>query len=224
MKEVMMCAQKLAEAILNSDVYQHMHALEEQVTQDEDATKAIAAYMEKRTAVEQAMRKPDIDPTQLAEAAQELEDVQQAMNDCPIIRDMRDAQKKYQDMMDNVNRILAPCRHRRNGRRQRRSAHLRLHRQLRLLRRLPLIRNKQEDYLWKHAFMGWKSSKPAEKLLPRATNMSGGWSPEGAVAQTRHSTDPSGRSLVTFWRAQEVTPSPPQRRREQRKKPMRHIP
>ena len=201
MKEVMMCAQKLAEAILNSDVYQHMHALEEQVTQDEDATKAIAAYMEKRTAVEQAMRKPDIDPTQLAEAAQELEDVQQAMNDCPIIRDMRDAQKKYQDMMDNVNRILrlvvtgeteddkggqptsgctgncASC----GG--------------------LPLIRNKQEDYLWKHAFMGWKSSKPAEKLLPRATNMSGGWSPEGAVAQTRHSTDPSGRSLVTFWRA-----------------------
>lgn len=106
MKEVMMCAQKLAEAILNSDVYQHMHTLEEQVTQDEDATKAIAAYMEKRMAVEQAMRKPDIDPTQLAEAAQELEDVQQAMNDCPIIRDMRDAQKKYQDMMDNVNRIL----------------------------------------------------------------------------------------------------------------------
>ena len=106
MKEVMMCAQKLAEAILNSDVYQHMHTLEEQATQDEDATKAIAAYMEKRTAVEQAMRKPDIDPTQLAEAAQELEDVQQAMNDCPIIRDMRDAQKKYQDMMDNVNRIL----------------------------------------------------------------------------------------------------------------------
>ena len=50
MKEVMMCAQKLAEAILNSDVYQHMHTLEEQVTQDEDATKAIAAYMEKRTA------------------------------------------------------------------------------------------------------------------------------------------------------------------------------
>ena len=106
MKEVMMCAQKLAEAILNSDVYQHMHTLEEQVTQDEDATKAIAAYMEKRTAVEQAMCKPDIDPSQLAEAAQELEDVQQAMNDCPIIRDMRDAQKKYQDMMDNVNRIL----------------------------------------------------------------------------------------------------------------------
>ena len=52
------------------------------------------------------MRKPDIDPSQLAEAAQELEDVQQAMTDCPIIRDMREAQKKYQDMMDNVNRIL----------------------------------------------------------------------------------------------------------------------
>lgn len=106
MKEVMMCAQKLAEAILNSDVYQQMHTLEEQVTQDETATKAIAAYMEKRTAVEQAMRRQDIDPDELAAAAQELEDVQQAMNDVKIIRDMRDAQKKYQDMMDNVNRIL----------------------------------------------------------------------------------------------------------------------
>lgn len=106
MKEVMMCAQKLAEAILNSDVYQQMHTLEEQVTQDEAATKAIATYMEKRTAVEQAMRRQDIDPDELAAAAQELEDVQQAMNDVKIIRDMRDAQKKYQDMMDNVNRIL----------------------------------------------------------------------------------------------------------------------
>lgn len=106
MREVMMCAQKLAEAILNSDVYQQMHTLEEQVTQDEAATKAIAAYMEKRTAVEQAMRRQDIDPDELAAAAQELEDVQQAMNDVEIIRDMRDAQKKYQDMMDNVNRIL----------------------------------------------------------------------------------------------------------------------
>ena len=120
MKEVMMCAQKLAEAILNSDVYQHMHTLEEQVTRDEDATKAIAAYMEKRTAVEQAMRKPDIDPSQHhPRHAGRSEEVSG-----------HDGQREPHP---------APCCHRRNGRRQRRSAHLRLHRQLRLLRRLPLI-------------------------------------------------------------------------------------
>ena len=102
MKEVMMCAQKLAEAILNSDVYQHMHTLEEQVTQDEDATKAIAAYMEKRTAVEQAMRKPDIDPTQLAEAAQELGK--------RIIRHIRDrADEKMRETGLNFSVIATPA-------------------------------------------------------------------------------------------------------------------
>ncbi len=106
MREVMMCAQKLAEAILHSDVYQHMHQLEESVTSNPDATQVISAYMEKRTATEQAMRKQDIDPVAIAAAAQELEEAQQQMDNCPIIKEMRDAQKQYQDMMDNVNRIL----------------------------------------------------------------------------------------------------------------------
>lgn len=106
MREVMMCAQKLAEAILRSDVYQHMHQLEESVTSNPEATQAIASYMEKRTATEQAMRRQDVDPVAIAAAAQELEEAQQQMDNCPIIKEMRDAQKQYQDMMDNVNRIL----------------------------------------------------------------------------------------------------------------------
>ena len=178
MKEVMMCAQKLAEAILNSDVYQHMHTLEEQVTQDEDATKAIAAYMEKRTAVEQAMRKPDIDPSQLAEAAQELEDVQQAMNDCPIIRDMRDAQKKYQDMMDN----------------------LRLHRQLRLLQRLPLIWESKIIHEIMPLWVRNQASQPKSSSRPQETLMAGGVQ-RGLKSRLAPSSAPSGRSLVPFWRA-----------------------
>lgn len=106
MREVMMRAQALAEAILNSEVYQHMHALEEQVTTESAATQAIAAYMEKRTAVETTLRQSDMNPEQLAKAAQELEEVQQQMDANPLIAQMRAAQKQYQDMMDNVNRIL----------------------------------------------------------------------------------------------------------------------
>ncbi len=106
MREVMMCAQKLAEAILRSDVYQHMHQLEESVTSNPEATQVIASYMEKRTATEQAMRRQDVDPVAIAAAAQELEEAQQQMDNCPIIKEMRDAQEQYQGMMDNVNRIL----------------------------------------------------------------------------------------------------------------------
>ena len=49
MREVMMKAQALAEAILQSEAYKTMHDLEERVTQDEAATSLISAYMEKRS-------------------------------------------------------------------------------------------------------------------------------------------------------------------------------
>ena len=47
MREVMLKAQALAEAIVESETYKTMHDLEEQVTKDEKATALIAAYMEK---------------------------------------------------------------------------------------------------------------------------------------------------------------------------------
>lgn len=106
MRDVMMKAQALAEAILASETYQKMHALEEQVTKDPEATAAISAYMEKRGEVEKVLHAPDMDPEKLAEAAQILEKVEAEMDACPMVRDMREAQQKFQEMMDNVNRIL----------------------------------------------------------------------------------------------------------------------
>ena len=64
--------------------------------------------------------------------------------------------------------------------------------------------------------MGWKSSMAANKPLPRATNMSGGGSPEGAEVQTCTLFSPLWALFGTFLARQRVTTSPPQRRREQR--------
>ena len=168
MKEVMMCAQKLAEAILNSDVYQHMHTLEEQVTQDEDATKAIAAYMEKRTAVEQAMRKPDIDPTACRSRAGAG---RRAAGDERLPHHPRHAGRAEEVSGHDGQREPhpAPCCHRRNGRRQRRSAHLRLHRQLRLLRRLPLIWEGKIIHEIMPLWVGNQASQPKSPSRPQQT-------------------------------------------------------
>ena len=51
MREVMQKAQELAEAIVESSVYQRMHSAELQVNKDEEAVKAVAAFVEKRQAV-----------------------------------------------------------------------------------------------------------------------------------------------------------------------------
>ncbi len=106
MREVMMKAQELAQAILESETYKTMHDLEGQVTQDEAATAAIAAYMEKRSNVELLLRSPEFDAEKVAAAGQELQDAEEAMNSCGMVKDMREAQEKFQEMMDNVNRIL----------------------------------------------------------------------------------------------------------------------
>ncbi len=106
MRDVMMKAQALAEAIVKSEIYQTMHTLEDQVTRDEAATATISAYMEKRGEVELLLRSPEFDAEKVAAAGQELEAAEKAMNDCAMVKDMREAQQTFQEMMDNVNRIL----------------------------------------------------------------------------------------------------------------------
>ena len=106
MREVMMKAQALAEAIVQCDTYKTMHDLEDQVTKDEKATALIAAYMEKRNDVELLLRSPDFDAEKVAAAGEELQNAEKAMEECTMVKDMREAQVKFQEMMDNVNRIL----------------------------------------------------------------------------------------------------------------------
>ena len=106
MREVMMKAQALALAILESEAYKTMHDLEEKVTQDEAATAAIATYMEKRGNVELLLRAPEFDAEKVAAAGEELQNAEKAMDECTIVKDMREAQQTFQEMMDNVNRIL----------------------------------------------------------------------------------------------------------------------
>ena len=106
MSEVMMKAQALAESIAQSDIYKKMHDLEEQVTKDETATALIAAYMEKRQNVELLLRSPEFDAEKVSAAGQELQDAEQAMDNCTTVKEMREAQQSFQEMMDNVNRIL----------------------------------------------------------------------------------------------------------------------
>ncbi len=106
MQNVMYKAQELAEAILNSSVYQHMHELEEQVTQDDAATAAIANYMEKRSALQALFGAEEMDPEKIAECGQELQEAEKLMESCGMVKEMRAAQEKFKEMMDNVNRIL----------------------------------------------------------------------------------------------------------------------
>ena len=106
MREVMQKAQELAEAIVESSVYQRMHAAELQVNKDEAAVKAVAEFVEKRQAVETVLAQSDMDHEQLARVGEEMEEAEKRLNEVPLVTEMQEARKEFTQMMENVNRIL----------------------------------------------------------------------------------------------------------------------
>lgn len=106
MREVMLKAQALGEAILNSDVYKRKQAAEAAVSSDAEAAAAVAAYMEKRSAVEEMLGDENLDPVQLSEAGQAMQEAEEAMNTNAVVKEVKAASDAYNTMMDNINRLL----------------------------------------------------------------------------------------------------------------------
>ena len=101
-----MKAQELAEAILDSEIYQNMKKQESAVRKDPEAAEALGCMMEKRSRVEEILSSANMDPNELAKASQEMEDAEKRMNSNEMIRQLKENRKDFQTMMDNVNKIL----------------------------------------------------------------------------------------------------------------------
>ncbi len=106
MREVMAKAQELAEAILNSEIYQEMKKQETAVRKDPDAAKALGDMIEKRQRVESVLSSEKMDPEALAQASREMEEAENRMNQNEMIDKLKEKRKDFQTMMDNVNKIL----------------------------------------------------------------------------------------------------------------------
>ena len=106
LNNVMQKAQALAEAILDSEIYQRMKAAEARYMRDEEALRLTAAVNEKRNAVQDLLTANDMDHAALALAGEELEAAEEAMNACAAVHELQDGRRAFTSMMDNVNRIL----------------------------------------------------------------------------------------------------------------------
>ena len=106
MREVMMKAQELAEAIVATGMYEKMQELEKQVTSDPKAAAAVADLVEKRNAFEALLQNPETAKGEFAAAGQAYSAAQSRVDENALIAELRKAQQDYSDLMDNVNRIL----------------------------------------------------------------------------------------------------------------------
>ena len=94
MREVMNKAQELAEAILDSEVYQKMKEQENIVRKDPEAAKAMGDMIEKRQRVETVLSSANMDPNELAQASKEMEEAEQRMNENAMISELKERRKK----------------------------------------------------------------------------------------------------------------------------------
>lgn len=106
MREVMMKAQELAQAIVETGYYQQMKDLEEKLYADEQAKALVADFVEKREAFQALMQAGNASREEFAAAGKAFAAAQSAMDENELVQGMRQAQEKYNELMENVNRIL----------------------------------------------------------------------------------------------------------------------
>ena len=106
MEKVLLQAELLAEAILESEQYIHMRLSEQAAMKDEGATVLVAEYQEKRSNVENLLSANDLNHEELAAAGAALETAEKTLDEYALLKDMRDAREAFSDMMNKVNTII----------------------------------------------------------------------------------------------------------------------
>lgn len=106
MEKVLNQAELLAEAILESDEYIRMRLMEQAAMKDEDATKLVASYAQKRSRVENILSMNNMDAVELGKASEELNSAEKQMDENQLLKDMRAARADFTDMMNKVNQII----------------------------------------------------------------------------------------------------------------------
>jgi len=106
MEKVLNQAEMLAEAILESEEYISMRLAEQAAMRDEKATQLVAAYSEKRQAIESLLADANMDHGALANAGKELQDVEREIDECEVLTKMRETNEAFNAMMKKVNAII----------------------------------------------------------------------------------------------------------------------
>lgn len=106
MKKVLEQAEQLAGSILDSEEFLSMRLAEQAATRDEEATRLIADFIEKRQRVENLLSENNLDQGELASAGDEMEAAQKKMNSHPMIQAMQSARAEFTNMMNQVNTLI----------------------------------------------------------------------------------------------------------------------
>ena len=106
MQKVLEQARLLGQSIADSEVHQAMRGSEEAVMQDDRASSLMQEYTSLKVEVQQMLEGENPNEVLLQERSDRLQDLQDELNDMPIVQQMLEARGNFAQMMAQVNQVI----------------------------------------------------------------------------------------------------------------------
>lgn len=97
---------ELAQALIESEAYQHMKEAEDKAMKDPEAAETMTQFMEKRGQLETLIANEDFDAGEMKRLSGEMDDLQTRLQMMDAIVKMTEARAEFSNLMAQVNQVL----------------------------------------------------------------------------------------------------------------------
>ena len=106
MNEILTKARELGQAIVDSDEYKTLKALEEKQENDEEAMAALKEYNDVRKRLAEEINSTEVNDERMAQIREELEKSYEKVMSNPTISEYYEAQRNFEAIVSQMNSIL----------------------------------------------------------------------------------------------------------------------
>ena len=106
MDKVFEKTRELGQALLESEAYRQMKAAEDRAMQNAEAARTMAAFLEKRGALQAMMQSDNPDPGAMKRLSEEMDDLQDRLQMVDDIVALNDARNEFNSLIGQINQVL----------------------------------------------------------------------------------------------------------------------
>lgn len=106
MNPVFQKTRELGEALMQSEEYQAMKALEDRAMGNKEAADTMGQYMEKKQTLEEMLMSEDPDAEQLRALSAQMDELQEHLQMIDDIRELTEARNQFSNLIEQVNGVL----------------------------------------------------------------------------------------------------------------------
>ena len=106
MDNVFAKTRELGQALLESDIYLNMKAAEDRALQNAEAAQTMAAFIEKRSELQNLMQSGDPDPVAMKRLSDEMDVLQDRLQMIDEVVALNEARNEFNGLINQINQVL----------------------------------------------------------------------------------------------------------------------